>query len=80
MRRRKSASAPRIARNIRLTLARCGSREHARGVQWFFKEEVRSHGWYTADLRRFAHKTSREIQATDGLEALLQVEIGRAHV
>jgi len=58
---------------IRSGLRRGGSPEHAKGVQWFFKEEVRSHGWYTADLRRFARKTSREIQATDGLEALLQV-------
>jgi len=60
-------------RHIRTALRRGGSAEHAQGVQWFFKEEVRSHGWYTADLRRFARKTSREIQATDGLEALPQV-------
>jgi hypothetical protein len=58
---------------IRTALRRGGSLEHAQGVQWFFKKEVRSHGWYTADLRRFARQTSREIQATDGLEALLQV-------
>ncbi len=58
---------------IRNDLRRGGSPEHAKGVQWFFKEEVRSHGWYTADLRRFARKTSREIQATDGLETLLRV-------
>jgi 3-methyladenine DNA glycosylase AlkD len=61
------------ARQIRTNLRRGGSPEHAKGVQWFFQEEVRSHGWYTADLRRYARKTSREIQATDGLEALLQV-------
>jgi len=60
-------------RRIRNDLRRGGSPEHAQGVQWFFKEEVRSHGWYTADLRRFARKVSHEIQATDGLEALLQV-------
>lgn len=58
---------------IRTALRRGGSLEHAQGVQWFFKKEVRSHGWYTADLRRFARETTREIQATDGLEALLQV-------
>jgi 3-methyladenine DNA glycosylase AlkD len=60
-------------RRIREDLRRGGSPEHAKGVQWFFKEEVRSHGWYTADLRRFARKTSREIQAADGLDTLLQV-------
>lgn len=60
-------------RRIRKDLRRGGSPEHAEGVQWFFKEEVRSHGWYTADLRRFARKTSREIQKTDGLEILVQV-------
>jgi len=58
---------------IRTDLRRGGSPKHAEGVQWFFKEEVRSHGWYTADLRRFARQTSGEIQATDGLETLLQV-------
>ncbi|MFZ3212939.1 MAG: DNA alkylation repair protein, partial [Terriglobales bacterium] len=60
-------------RRIREDLRRGGSPEHAQGVQWFFKEEIRSHGWHTAGLRRLARKTSREIQATDGLETLLQV-------
>ena len=60
-------------RRIRDDLRRGGSPEHAQGVQWFFKEEIRSHGWRTADLRRFARKVSREIQATDGLATLLQV-------
>jgi 3-methyladenine DNA glycosylase AlkD len=30
-------------------------------VQWFFKEEVRSHGWYTADLRRYARALHKEL-------------------
>lgn len=60
-------------RRIRDALRRAGSPEHAKGVQWFFKEEIRSHGWYTAALRRFARQTSREIQATDGTETLLKV-------
>ncbi len=60
-------------RQIRTALRRGGSREHAQGVQWFFKEEIRSHGWRTADLRRFARKTSRDIQKTDSLESLVQV-------
>ena len=31
------------------------------GVQWFFKEEVRSHGWYTAELRRYARALHKEL-------------------
>jgi len=57
---------------IRDNLRRGGSSEHAQGVQWFFKEEVRSHGWYTADLRRFARKTGREIRTKDGFATLVQ--------
>ncbi|HYN15904.1 MAG TPA: DNA alkylation repair protein [Terriglobales bacterium] len=68
-----SKGADAWVQQIRNALRRGGSPEHAQGVQWFFKEEVRSHGWYTADLRRFARQTSREIQATGGLETLVQV-------
>lgn len=38
-----------IASQIRQTLKDGGSAEHAAGVQWFFKDEIKSHGWYTAD-------------------------------
>jgi 3-methyladenine DNA glycosylase AlkD len=38
-----------------------GCPDHAAGVQWFFKEEVRSHGWYTADLRRYARALHKEL-------------------
>jgi 3-methyladenine DNA glycosylase AlkD len=37
-----------------------GSREHAAGVQWFFKEEIRSYGWRAADLRRYARALNHE--------------------
>jgi len=60
-------------RRIRADLRRGGSPEHAQGVQRFFKEEVRAHGWRTADLRRFARRTSREIRTTDGLATLVEV-------
>ena len=46
---------------IRRALKAGGSVEHASGVQWFFKEEVESRGWYTADLRRAIRKIRREI-------------------
>jgi len=50
-----------------------GAAEHAAGVQWFFKEEIKSHGWYTADLRREAVKCRREILKEFGLPFLLKV-------
>jgi 3-methyladenine DNA glycosylase AlkD len=55
-----SQDPARLAGAIRTHLRTHGSAEHAAGVQWFFKEAVRSHGWYTDDLRRYArlvHKT-----------------------
>jgi hypothetical protein len=42
-------------------------------VQWFFKEDIQSHGCYTDDLRTFARKTRREILNQWGLEFLVQV-------
>ncbi len=60
-----------IAEHIRELLNQGGSAEHAAGVQWFFKEEVRSHGWYTADLRRLAARQRKEILAEGGLKLLL---------
>jgi 3-methyladenine DNA glycosylase AlkD len=50
-----------------------GSPKHAEGVQWFFKEEVRSHGWYTAELRSVAVRYRRRIRTELGLDFLLQV-------
>ena len=47
-----SARPAAVAAQIRNALRDSGSAEHAAGVQWFFKEEIKSHGWYTADLRR----------------------------
>ena len=50
-----------VAAQIRAALRDGGSTEHATGVQWFFKEGVKSHGWYTADLRRAVRRCRREI-------------------
>lgn len=50
-----------IAAQIRRALKDGGSAEHAAGVQWFFKEEVKSHGWYTAALRGAIRDCRREI-------------------
>jgi 3-methyladenine DNA glycosylase AlkD len=48
---------------IRAHLEAHGSTEHAAGVQWFFKEEVRSYGWYTADLRTYARELHKGLSA-----------------
>ncbi len=51
----------RVARQIRQMLKSGGSAAHAAGVQWFFKEKIRSHGWRAAALRRAAIDTRQEI-------------------
>jgi 3-methyladenine DNA glycosylase AlkD len=62
-----------IADEIRHLLRDGGSAEHAAGVQWFFKEEIKSHGWYTAKLRRVAVLFRRRIRKEFSLNFLLQV-------
>ena len=66
-------TAANVAVDIRRLLKDGGTAEHAAGVQWFFKEEIKSHGWYTADLRRAAVKCRRAIIKEFGLPFLLQV-------
>jgi 3-methyladenine DNA glycosylase AlkD len=67
------ANAAHVAAEIRRLLKDGGTEEHAEGVQWFFKEEVKSHGWYAADLRRAARKCRQEILKEFGLPFLLRV-------
>src|SRR5579863_2089302 len=62
-----------IAAQIRQALKTGGSSDHAAGVQWFFKDEIQSHGWYTADLRRAARQLRREIRKEFGLDFLVKV-------
>ena len=50
-----------IAAHIRRVLIDGGSAPHAEGVQWFFKEEVKSRGWYTGELRQVAVRFRRTI-------------------
>ena len=54
-------SPAKFAAEIRRALKDGGSAEHASGVQWFFKDEIQSHGWYTADLRRASRSFRRDI-------------------
>jgi 3-methyladenine DNA glycosylase AlkD len=62
-----------VAAQIRRALKDGGSAEHAAGVQWFFKEEIKSHGWYTAELRRAAVRFRYEIRKEFGLDFLVQI-------
>ncbi len=62
-----------VAAQIRRALKDGGSAEHAAGVQWFFKDEIKSHGWYTADLRRAAVRSRREVRKEHGLDFLIEV-------
>lgn len=62
-----------VASKIRSALKDGGSSEHASGVQWFFKEEIKSHGWYTADLRRAIRQCRRDILREHGLDFLVAV-------
>jgi hypothetical protein len=69
----RKPSPANLAAEIRYLLRDGGSVEHAKGVQWFFKEEVKSHGWYTAKLRGVAVRFRRRIQEQFGLDFLVQV-------
>jgi 3-methyladenine DNA glycosylase AlkD len=62
-----------MAAQIRRALKDGGSSEHAQGVQWFFKDAIKSHGWYTADLRRSAVRVRRELRKDRGLDFLVEV-------
>jgi 3-methyladenine DNA glycosylase AlkD len=62
-----------IAAQIRHRLKSGGSPEHAAGVQWFFKDAIKSHGWRTADLRRVMRRMRKEVRAEFGLDFLVKV-------
>jgi 3-methyladenine DNA glycosylase AlkD len=71
--RRKSGTPAIVAAQIRRALKDGGSAERGQGVQWFFKEEIKSHGWRTADLRRAAVRIRRDVREKHGLAFLIQV-------
>ena len=62
-----------IAAHIRRVLKDGGSAPHSEEVQWFFKEEIASRGWYTQDLRRVAARFRRQLIAEAGLDYLVAV-------
>ena len=62
-----------IADHIRRVLKDGGSAPYAEGVQHFFKEEIKSRGWYTAELRKVAVRFRRTIQREQGTNFLVRV-------
>lgn len=62
-----------IADHIRRVLKDGGSTPHSEDVQHFFKEVVKSRGWYTAELRKFALRFQRSIARERGMDFLVQV-------
>ena len=62
-----------IATHIRTVLKTGGSAPHSEDVQRFFKHEVKSRGWRTAELRKVAKRFRRRIQAESGQAYLLDV-------
>ncbi len=62
-----------IAAHIRRVLKDGGSAPHSEEVQWFFKEEIKSRGWYAGELRKVAVRFRRTILRELGLPFLLQV-------
>jgi 3-methyladenine DNA glycosylase AlkD len=70
---KKTDSVANIAAQIRRALKEGGSKKHAAGVQWFFKDEIKSHGWYTADLRKAALRLRRDLKEERGLNFLIDV-------
>ncbi len=62
-----------IADHIRRVLKDGGSAPHSEEVQRFFKEEIQSRGWYTAELRKFAVRFRRAIARQRGMDFLVEV-------
>jgi 3-methyladenine DNA glycosylase AlkD len=70
---RSTRTPAQIAAEIRRALKDAGAAEHAAGVQWFFKDEIKSHRRYTADLRRAAVRFRRELRKEHDLDFVVEV-------
>jgi len=69
----RTVTSKEVASQIRKALRDGGSAERASGIQWFFKEEIKSHGWRTANLRRTIRLCRKEILREHDLDFLVQV-------
>ncbi len=70
---KKEYTPAQAAIQIRKTLKQGGSADHAAGVQRFFKEEIQSHGWRAADLRRAIRLRRKQILLDHDFPFLVQV-------
>ncbi len=70
---KRIATPASVAGEIRRALKKGGSAERSTSVQRFFKEEIQSRGWRTADLRRAALRWRREILQQSDPKFLLLV-------
>jgi 3-methyladenine DNA glycosylase AlkD len=62
-----------IADHLRQVLINGASAPHTAEVQWFFKEEIQSRGWYTHELRKLARRFTKVIKGDAGLPYLIQI-------
>lgn len=62
-----------IADHIRRVLIDGASAPHSVEVQRFFKEEVKSRGWYTGELRKVARRFTRALLNEHGVGYLVRV-------
>ena len=62
-----------IADHLRRVLINGGSAPHSEGVQKFFKEEIQSRGWRTAEIRQLARRFAKVLRHDAGLDYLVQV-------
>ena len=62
-----------IASHIRRVLVDGASAPHSAEVEWFFKNEVKSRGWYTHELRKVAVRFRRTIVEANGRAFLVEV-------
>jgi 3-methyladenine DNA glycosylase AlkD len=70
---RSKPTAKAVAAEFRRSLEDGGSAARAAGVQWFFKDEIKSQGWRTAALRRATVSFRRELRKERGLDFVVQV-------
>jgi len=62
-----------IADHIRRVLKDGGSTPHSEDVQHFFKGEIKSRGWYTDELRKYAVLVRRSIAREKGIDFVVRV-------
>lgn len=62
-----------IANHLRTVLKNGASAPHTAEVEWFFKNEIKSRGWYTDELRKLARRFSRTIADDAGINYLFEV-------